>query len=125
MFSKNMQLPCLLDIYGPLLSDRRRELLEYYYNDDYSLSEISELTGISRQGIRDSLKKSESELNELESKLRLNERRLVVQRETAAARSIAEQLMQDAPDALAAKLTELLGSLSAIDDTVSADAEEA
>ena len=125
MFSKNMQLPCLLDIYGPLLSDRRRELLEYYYNDDYSLSEISELTGISRQGIRDSLKKSESELNELESKLRLNERRLVVQRETSAARSIAEQLMQDAPDALAAKLTELLGSLSAIDDTVSADAEEA
>ena len=100
-------------------------MLEYYYNDDYSLSEISELTGISRQGIRDSLKKSESELNELESKLRLNERRLVVQRETAAARSIAEQLMQDAPDALAAKLTELLGSLSAIDDTVSADAEEA
>lgn len=75
MFEKNLLIPCLLDIYGDLLSDRKRELLDYYYEEDYSLSEISELTGISRQGVRDSLKKSCAELVELESKLHLYQKK--------------------------------------------------
>ena len=66
-----MKFPLLLDTYGPLLTDRKRELLDYYYNEDYSLSEISELTGISRQGVRDSIKKSEEEILKLESKLNI------------------------------------------------------
>ena len=69
IFEKNMKFPLLLDIYGDLLNDRRRELVEYYYNDDYSLAEISEITGISRQGVRDSIKKSEDEIYSLEEKL--------------------------------------------------------
>ena len=69
IFEKNMKFPLLLDIYGSLLSDRRRELVEYYYNDDYSLAEISEITGLSRQGVRDSIKKSEEEIYSLEEKL--------------------------------------------------------
>jgi uncharacterized protein len=71
MFEKNMKFPILLDTYGSLLSDRKREILDYYYNEDYSLAEISELTGISRQGVRDSVKKSEDELFDLEKKLGL------------------------------------------------------
>ncbi|MBQ2726267.1 MAG: DNA-binding protein [Clostridia bacterium] len=66
-----MKFPLLLDTYGSLLTDRKRELLDYYYNEDYSLSEISELTGISRQGVRDSIKKSEEEILKLESKLNI------------------------------------------------------
>jgi len=69
IFEKDMHISLLTDIYGELLSERKRELLEYYYNEDYSLAEISEITGISRQGIRDSVKKSEAELREFESKL--------------------------------------------------------
>ena len=57
MFEKNMKFPILLDTYGSLLTDRKREILDYYYNEDYSLAEISEITGISRQGVRDSIKK--------------------------------------------------------------------
>ncbi len=75
MFEKNLLIPCLTDVYGALISDRKRELLDYYYNEDYSLSEISELTGISRQGIRESIKKSEAELMEYERSLRLYERK--------------------------------------------------
>ena len=71
IFEKNMKFPLLLDTYGSLLSERKRELLDYYYNEDYSLSEISELTGISRQGVRDSIKKSEEEILKLESKLNI------------------------------------------------------
>lgn len=66
MFEKNMKFPILLDTYGSLLTDRKREILDYYYNEDYSLAEISEITGISRQGVRDSIKKSEEELFQLE-----------------------------------------------------------
>ncbi|MBR6808388.1 MAG: DNA-binding protein [Clostridia bacterium] len=75
MFEKNLLIPCLLDIYGELLTERKHELLDYYYEEDYSLSEISELTGISRQGVRDSLRKSAAELVEYESKLRLYEKK--------------------------------------------------
>ncbi len=71
MFEKNMKFPLLLDAYASLLTERKREILDYYYNEDYSLSEISELTGISRQGVRDSIKKSEDELYSIEEKLGL------------------------------------------------------
>lgn len=74
MFAKDMHVSLLLDFYGDVLSERRREVTELYYNDDLSLAEIAEETGISRQGVRDAIKKSEAELFELEEKLGLAER---------------------------------------------------
>ncbi len=74
IFEKDMSIPYLADLYGQVLSDRKRELLDYYYNEDYSLAEIAEITGISRQGIRESVKKSEAELRALEDSLHLAHR---------------------------------------------------
>lgn len=74
MFQKDMRLSLLLDFYGEVLSRRRRELITLYYNEDFSLSEIAEHTGISRQGVRDSIKKSEQELLHLEETLGLASR---------------------------------------------------
>ena len=74
MFKKDIKYSLLLDFYGDILSERKREIIELYYNEDLSLSEVSEITGISRQGVRDSIKKSENELAELEEKLGLAER---------------------------------------------------
>lgn len=71
MFKKDMHISLLLDFYGDILSERRREMTSLYYNDDLSLSEIAEICGISRQGVRDSIKKSEAELLNLEEKLGL------------------------------------------------------
>lgn len=98
IFEKNMKFPLLLDTYGSLLSDRKRELLDYYYNEDYSLSEISELTGISRQGVRDSIKKSEEEILKLESKLNI------------------VQKNEELSDALTAILADLDGILPNLDE---------
>ena len=98
IFEKNMKFPLLLDTYGPLLTDRKREILDYYYNEDYSLSEISELTGISRQGVRDSIKKSEEEILKLESKLNI------------------VQKNEELSDALTAVLNELNGILPELDE---------
>lgn len=82
MFTKNLEITFLLDFYGSLLSDRTREMLEMYYCDDLSLSEIAENIGISRQGARQSIKKGEEELLLLESKLGLAGRHLSL-KETA------------------------------------------
>ena len=71
MFEKNLEINYLLDFYGEVLSERKREVLEMYYNDDLSLAEIALDIGISRQGVRDMIKKSEEELVYLEEKLGL------------------------------------------------------
>ena len=62
MFEKDMRIAELIDIYGDLLSSHQREIIEAYYFDDLSLSEISLNLGITRQGVRDSIKKSETQL---------------------------------------------------------------
>ena len=71
LFEKNLEINYLLDFYGDVLSERKRTVLEMYYNDDLSLAEIALDIGISRQGVRDMIKKSEEELLYLEEKLGL------------------------------------------------------
>ena len=62
MYEKNLKIGYLLDFYGDVLPERKRNILDLYYNEDFSLSEIAEDIGISRQGVRDLIKKSEEEL---------------------------------------------------------------
>ncbi len=68
---KNVQIGILLDIYGKLLTEKQRKLLEDYYNNDLSLSEIAENEKITRQAVRDNLKKGENNLFEYEEKLEM------------------------------------------------------
>lgn len=74
MFEKNLNISLLLDFYGDILSERQSEMLDMYYNDDCSLSEIAENFSISRQGVRSVLKKGETILMEMENKLQLASR---------------------------------------------------
>ena len=71
MFEKNLNIGFLLDFYGVLLSDRKRSVMDMYYNEDFSLAEIAEQIDISRQGVRDIIKKTEEELLFYEEKLGL------------------------------------------------------
>ncbi len=64
----------LYDFYGNLLTDRQKEILELYHEENLSLSEISEQLNISRQGVHDALKKAEKVLEEYEVKLELVEK---------------------------------------------------
>ena len=59
MFEKNLEIGYLLDVYGDILPERRRDMLDLYYNDDLSLAEIAEQMGITRQGVRECIKKAE------------------------------------------------------------------
>lgn len=69
--AKDMRVSYLLDFYGDLLTDKQRDSLDYYYNEDLSLGEIGENLGISRQGVRDNIKRAEAVLFEMEEKLGL------------------------------------------------------
>lgn len=71
MAQKNLEFSELYDIYGALLPEKQKIALEYYYNDDLSLSEIAEHTNISRQGVRDQIKHAEAQLIQYESALHL------------------------------------------------------
>lgn len=68
---KKLTISLLLDFYGQVLSEKQYEIMDYYYNDDLSLREISEIVGITRQGVHDIIKRSEAFLEELEQSLGL------------------------------------------------------
>ncbi len=67
--SKNLDMTYLIDIYGSMLTDKQKDALELYYFEDLSLSEIAENMKISRQGVRDSIKRGEETLIQLEDML--------------------------------------------------------
>jgi len=69
MFQKSLEIGYLLDFYGELLNERRRTVLDMYYNEDMSLSEIADTLCITRQGARDLIKKAGDELLNFEEKL--------------------------------------------------------
>lgn len=64
----------LNSIYGPLLTEKQREVLNLYLEQDLSLKEIGERLCISRQGVYDLIKRSLRTLTELESKLSFQQR---------------------------------------------------
>ena len=111
MFEKNLEINYLLDFYGEVLSERKRAVLEMYYNDDYSLSEIASDIGISRQGVRDIIKKSEEELIYLEEKLGLFKKFRSIQK--SADELLASLESSDIPDDAKNKIREFAESVRA------------
>lgn len=59
----------LYDYYGELLTEKQRSCFDLYYNQDFSLAEIAESEGVSRQGVHDSILRAEASLRECEEKL--------------------------------------------------------
>lgn len=72
--AKNLSVSLLMDFYGGLLTDKQKEAIELYYDQDFSLSEIAETMDISRQGARDFIKRGENQLIEFENILGLYKR---------------------------------------------------
>ena len=71
---RDLQISVLLELYGALLTERQREAIEMHYNLDYSLSEIAENQGVTRQAALDAVKRGIARLRELEKSLRIYER---------------------------------------------------
>ena len=73
---KHIEIGMLWDIYGKLLTQKQYDIINDYYNNDLSLSEIAENNNITRQAVRDILKKGENKLFEYEEKLLVMKRTL-------------------------------------------------
>lgn len=115
MFQKDMRLALLLDYYGDLLGEQRRLIMEMYYYEDLSLSEIAENTGITRQAVRDSIKKGEAELHRLEDALHLADRMNEIQSRCSDAAEQAAKLLETLSEGEArTSLSRLLESIEAI-----------
>ena len=63
---KDLFVSALLDVYGEFLSEKQRDLISFYFDDDLSLSEIAENEGITRQGVSDAINRAKSQLYRLE-----------------------------------------------------------
>ena len=68
---QRLELNYLLDFYGPLLTEHRREIMRLYCEEDLSLAEIADQLEITRQGVSDAVNKAKRQLSDYESKLGL------------------------------------------------------
>ena len=64
----------LFDFYGPLLTEKQREVYDFAVGEDMSLGEIAETTGVSRQAVHDMVRRTDRILEEYERKLGLAEK---------------------------------------------------
>ena len=94
---KDLKFGPLCDVYGPLLTEKQRELVALYYDDDLTLSEIADYAGITRQAVRDALTRTEAALESYEERLGLL-------RKMQALRRLAREL----PEQQAAELNAIL-----------------
>lgn len=65
------ELSMLIDYYGSFLTEKQRNIISLWVDEDMSLAEIAEMKNISRQGVRDAIQRSEKQLNDMENKLGL------------------------------------------------------
>ena len=72
--AKDLNIAVLLDFYGDMLTEKQRNFINDYYNEDLSLSEIAANENITRQGVRDAIKRAETQLIDMESRLGLASR---------------------------------------------------
>ncbi|WP_166238030.1 putative DNA-binding protein [Paenibacillus turpanensis] len=94
--TKTTRINLLFDFYSPLLTEKQRTFLTYYFHDDFSLGEIAEESGISRQAVYEHIKRAEQTLNDYESKLRLLENH---ERRMACLQQLRDSAAQSEPDA--------------------------
>ena len=83
------------DLYGSMLTIRQREIINLYYEENFSLSEIAEEFSISRQAVHDTLKKAEKALAVYERKLGLVEKFKKSEKAVRSIDKIIEKLVKE------------------------------
>ncbi|EHJ56608.1 UPF0122 protein [Streptococcus urinalis FB127-CNA-2] len=104
---KTNRMNALFEFYAALLTDKQMNYIELYYADDYSLAEIAEEFGVSRQAVYDNIKRTEKILEDYEMKLHMYSDYIVRS-------EICDQLLEKyAKDSF---LTEQISILTSIDN---------
>ena len=103
---KNVKISILCQLYGKLLTEKQYEILNDYYNNDLSLSEIAENSKITRQAVRDILKKGEKKLFEYEEKLNFMKRTLNQEKKITKVLAELTKIQKDYSDKQVASVLE-------------------
>ncbi len=102
----SVNISMLLEIYGKLLTEKQYDLLNDYYNNDLSLAEIAENEQITRQAVRDNLKKGERKLFGWEEKLQIMKKNRMQEEQIAVILSEISTLTENSTDTEIAKVLE-------------------
>ena len=103
---KNVKLSILCELYGKLLTKKQYEFLNDYYNNDLSLSEIAENNKITRQAVRDNIKKGEKKLFEYEEKLSFMKRMFNQEKKIEKVLSELTKIQKESSDKKVASILE-------------------
>ncbi len=103
---KNVKISILCELYGKLLTKKQYEFLNDYYNNDLSLSEIAENNKITRQAVRDNIKKGEKKLFEYEEKLLFMKRMFNQEKKIEKVLSELTKIQKDSSDKKIASILE-------------------
>lgn len=122
--AKNLESAFLLDFYGNLLGEKQRRLFTLYYEDDLSLGEISDLEGMTRQGVRDAVKRTERQLEDMEERLGLARRFRQMEQGLRDIRQCAESLEALCVPSGGEKAADLLKELLTIVSSLEEQEEE-
>lgn len=114
MREKNLRISLLLDFYGELLGENKRRAVEMYYNEDLSLAEIADATGITRQGVRDCIEKAKAQLLFYEEKLGLAAKMSEINSILSAVTPKLEELKADLPKEQKSKIDEVIAAVGSI-----------
>ena len=113
---EELELSLLFDYYGELLTEKQREYFDLHYNEDLSLAEIAALTGISRQGVWDIIRRAEATLRDIEAKTGLVAR-FRARREALSGVEARLSGLLSSPDAEARRVArEVMEELRGLDD---------
>ena len=103
---KNIKMSILCQIYGKLLTEKQYQVLDDYYNNDLSLSEIAENLNITRQAVRDNIKKGENKLFEYEEKLNVMKKTMEQEEKIAIVLSEIAKIQSKSSDKEVGKILE-------------------
>ena len=101
-------LSMLIQTYGKLLTEKQYQIMDDYYNNDLSLSEIAQNHNITRQAVRDIIKKGEKKLFEYEEKLLFMKRTLNTEKKIEKVLSELTKIQKDYSDKQIANVLETI-----------------
>lgn len=105
----------LYDFYGALLTEKQRQVMALYHEENLSLSEIAQEFGISRQAVHDTLKKAEQALEDYENKLNLIDK---LEKTEDAIAKIDKEIEKIAAETKDSQTVERLGKIKSIIDSL-------
>ena len=101
-------LSMLIQTYGKLLTEKQYQIMDDYYNNNLSLSEIAQNHNITRQAVRDIIKKGEKKLFEYEEKLLFMKRTLNTEKKIEKVLSELTKIQKDYSDKQIANVLETI-----------------